>query len=162
MTQRDDDPDVIERVRSQIRSAFPDVIHSGPITPADGKTGEDYADHGVLYGVLHGRAWSEVPVSFIRENDDGLALLTEEAFVAYLPAWLIEGLVASQVGDALIYTFCPDPGNDHRFMDRRIQLMSSVQKEALSAFLSHYAQASASKYIKDRAKQAVVYVNSFL
>jgi hypothetical protein len=85
MTESGDNRSATKRVRSQIRGAFPDVVYPGPITPADGATGEDYDEPQELYRALHGRVWSEIPESFIRVNASGLVLLTDEAFVVYLP-----------------------------------------------------------------------------
>jgi len=160
MSSGGDDSQVMERVCSQIRSAFPDLICSGPITPADGKTGEDYDEHEILFEGLRGRAWSRIPASFIRENAGALVLLTEEAFVVYLPAWLIAGVTDHTVGEILAYTFCPAPDGDQRFMDSRIKRMNVVQREALAVFLAYCVETNSSKVIKDRAEEALAYVSS--
>jgi hypothetical protein len=162
MTKRVDSQNPAETVRAQIRSAFPNIVYSGPVTPADGKTGEDYDELEALYNELHGKAWLEISAPFIRGNAHGLVLLTVEAFTAYLPAWLIEGMSDPQVGEVMVYTFCPEDGKDRHRMDSRIEHMNSLQKEALIAFLTHCHQTNPSKYIKDRAEQALTYVSSFI
>src|SRR3569832_1015484 len=116
MTSQGDDRYSAERLLAQIRSAFPNVAHTGLITPADGKTGQDYDEHEALYDELHGKRWSEIPASFIRGNAHGLVLLTAEAFVAYLPAWLSEGLVSPDVAEVMVYTFHPDPAKNRDHM----------------------------------------------
>jgi hypothetical protein len=161
MTKRVDDPNAIESVRSSIQSAFPDFIYSGPITVADGKSGEDYDEPEALYNALHGRSWSEISASFIRGNPHGLVLLTAEAFVAYLPAWLIEGLSEPEVAEVMVYTFSPEDDNDQRLMEYRMLSMNSIQMKALSAFLTRFAQTTSSQSVKDSVAQALVYVRKF-
>jgi hypothetical protein len=150
-----------ESVQAKIRSAFPDFVYSGPITSADGKTGEDYDETEALYNELYGKSWSEISVPFIRGYADGLFLLTVEAFAAYLPAWLIEGIADPQVGEVMVYTFCPEHGKDRQRMDSRMERLNSMQKEALSAFLAYCYQTNSSKYLRDCAEQALAYVRNF-
>jgi hypothetical protein len=82
VTTRVSDSDFREAVRTRIREAFPDFVYSGPITAADGKTGEDYDEPEALYNELRGKSWIEVSRSFIHDNANGLVLLTVEAFNA--------------------------------------------------------------------------------
>ena len=49
---------------------------------------------------LADRPWPEVPAKFIAENPDVLPLLSKDAYVAYLPAWLREGLLRPDKGAA--------------------------------------------------------------
>ena len=150
-----------DSVRAQIRGAFPDVVYSGPVTSTDGKTGEDYDEPEALYNALHRKSWLEISALFIRGNAHGLVLLTVEAFIAYLPAWLIEGIADPQVGEVMVYTFCPEDGKDRHRMDSRMERMNSMQKEALIAFLTHCYKNNSSKFVKDRAEHALAYVKSF-
>jgi hypothetical protein len=161
VTTRHNDADLREAVRARIRDAFPDFVYSGPITPADGRTGEDYDEPEALYNELHGKSWLQISAPFLHGNAHGLVLLTVEAFNAYLPAWLLEGLTDPEVGEIMVYTFCPEDGKDRHRMDRRLERMNSGQKEALSAFLTLYYKTSASKFVKDRAERAVAYVSRF-
>src|SRR5262249_53318633 len=155
MTKRVDSQNSAETVRARIRGAFPNIVYSGPVTSADGKTGEDYDEPEALYNELHGKSWLEISAPFIRGNAHGLVLLTVEAFTAYLPAWLIEGIADPQVGEVMVYTFCPEDGKDRHRMDSRMERLNSMQKEALIAFLTHCHQTNPSKYLKDRAEQAL-------
>jgi hypothetical protein len=161
MTQPDIDPHVMEHVRGLIRRAFPDVVYSGSITPVDGKTGEDYDEYEALHDALRGKTWSEIQSSFIQGNAYGLVLLTDEAFVAYLPAWLTEGVADRQVSDALVSTFYPDPAKDQGRMNRRMQQMNSAQVEALCAFLALFVQNKFSKSVDDDVRRALDYVSTF-
>jgi len=45
-----------------------------------------------ISNVLAQRNWTQVPSGFISTNPDILPLLSETAYMAYLPAWLREGL----------------------------------------------------------------------
>jgi hypothetical protein len=159
MTQQDHNS--AERLRTQMRAAFPDVAYAGAITPADGKTGQDYDEHEALYNALHDKPWSQIPAAFIRGNAHGLVLLTAEAFVAYLPAWLNEGLVSPEVAEVMVYTFYPDPAKNRDHMDQRMHAMSSPQSEVLAAFLAYCSQTTTSGFLKDHATQALEYVRRF-
>jgi hypothetical protein len=161
VTTRVSDSDFREAVRTRIREAFPDFVYSGPITAADGKTGEDYDEPEALYNELHGKSWVEISAPFLHGNAHGLVLLTVEAFNAYLPAWLLEGLTDAEVGEIMVYTFCPEDGKDRHRMDSRLENMNSPQRAALLAFLTIFAKTSASKFVKDRAEQAEAYVSRF-
>src|SRR5579859_4174026 len=156
-----DDRNSAELVQAQIRGAFPDLVYSGLITSADGKTGEDYDEFEALYNELHGKSWSEISAPFIRGNAHGLVLLTVGAFAFYLPAWLIEGMADPRVGEVMVYTFCPDHGKDRQRMDDRMESLNAMQKEALCTFLTYCYQTNSSKSLRDLAEQALAYVRNF-
>jgi hypothetical protein len=160
MTQLDDDQHFTQQFLAQIRGAFPDVPYEGLNTPADGKTGEDYDEHKALYDALHEKPWSKIPASFIQGNIHGLALLTPEAFVAYLPAWLRESLVNAELAEVLVYTFSPEPGKDQEYMDRRTHALSPIQKEVLATFLAYCLRTTTSGFVKGQAEQALEYVRT--
>jgi hypothetical protein len=162
MTQQNDDGQATQRLRADIRNAFPAVVHAGPITPADGKSGEDYDETELLYEALHGKAWPEIPARFVRANSMALVMLTEEAFGVYLPAWLNEGLTDQEVGEAVVYMFCNEPGEDSSYMDRRLQHLNHQQKEVLQAFLTHRGQTTSSQAHRESARRASAYVEKFL
>jgi hypothetical protein len=42
---------------------------------------------------LTGRTWPEIPAEFIRDHSDVLPLLSHEAYLAFLPAWLQRGIL---------------------------------------------------------------------
>jgi hypothetical protein len=77
----------------------------------------------------------------------------------YLPAWLTEGLTDPEIGEVMVYTFCPEDGKETHRMDDRLKNMKPTQREALSAFLTLIFKTSASKFVKDRAEQAEAYVS---
>jgi hypothetical protein len=39
---------------------------------------------------LGGRVWSDISAEFIEANDGALPLLTQDAYLAFLPAWLLQ------------------------------------------------------------------------
>lgn len=161
MTTHVNDPYSRESLPERIRAAFPDVIYSGPITSADGKSGEDYDEPQALYNELHGKSWLQISAPFIRGNAHGLVLLTVDAFIAFLPAWLMVGLDDPEVAEVMTYTFCPGQGKDQHRMDLRVQAMNSLQKEVIGAFLTFCYESTQSEFLKDRATEAVTYVKGF-
>jgi hypothetical protein len=160
----------VERLRDNIRTVFPDDAFLGSVTPVDrisekvyddvlGLDVELYDDQQALYGSLHRRRWSEIPASFINSNPDGIVLLTNETFVAFLPAWLTCALTDKQVREFMVYTFSPEPDKPSERMDSRMLLLTSQQKKALLAFLAHCVEVESSKFIKEHARTALAYVD---
>ena len=76
----------------RICGAFPPRVVSGAIVS------HSCPECDGIEANIRGRTWSELPLEFVRENSDGLPLLTHEAYIAYLPAWLQEA-VADPGGD---------------------------------------------------------------
>jgi len=156
MTRRETE----DQLLTLIRESFPDIAYSGPITPADQRTEEEFDECRELYGALHGRPWSEIPTSVIRRNDYGLTLLTEHAFASYLPAWLTAGVLDQQIGEAVVYSFVPDVGRHVQSMDTRLQRLSHVQRAALLAFIEHRIQLEHSRTGKKDTEEALKYVSA--
>src|SRR5689334_13497245 len=77
----DDSEPIIER----LLSVFPQIIVGGRAAP------HDCPECSALREQLSGIAWGQVPGEFIRENPDVLPLLSHEAYLAFLPAWLHQG-----------------------------------------------------------------------
>jgi hypothetical protein len=61
---------------------FPQRVIEGALAP------HACEECNALNQKLAGLTWCEVPADFIRENDDVLSLLSPEAYVVLLPAWL--------------------------------------------------------------------------
>lgn len=162
MTESSDEANALEEMREKIRLAFPDVVFSGQITPADGESGEEFDEEQALYGALHGKKWSEIPSSFIKSYSYSIPLLTEEAFGIFLPAWLSGALDDQEVRRAVVYAFSPHRRDeDASFMNRRVQPLSGPQKEAIRAFLAHSLDVETSKFVQDHARRALEYVTKF-
>jgi hypothetical protein len=90
------DADRVMVLRQAIVRSFPIVEHQGKITNCDGawlpELSEENAIHDddmFVYEALTGRTWPEIPTRFLHEQPDGFVLLTDEALVAYLGAWLM-------------------------------------------------------------------------
>jgi hypothetical protein len=143
-----------ELVQAKIRTAFPDSEFFGLITSADGSLNEELDEEQALYGALRGRKWTEIPASFVGSYPDGVVLLTDEAFAAFLPAWLTCALQDRTVRELMVYTFSPREPSER--MNRRIRSLTSSQREALLAFLAHCVEVESSSFVKERARRALV------
>ncbi len=58
--------------------------------------------------------WSHIPAEFVRESDGSLPLLTEEAYIAFLPAWLLQGIrePSEEVAAMLLVNLRHEPRTD--------------------------------------------------
>jgi hypothetical protein len=61
-------------------------VVEGVIAPHD--CDECYA----LRAQLTGRVWDSIPAAFLDSNDGALPLLSQDAYVAFLPAWLMRAV----------------------------------------------------------------------
>lgn len=147
-----------EHVQAKIRTAFPDSEFFGSITPADGSLNEELDEEQALYGALRGKRWTEIPASFVGCYPDGVVLLTDEAFAAFLPAWLTCALQNKTVRELMVYTFSPREPSERT--NRRIRSLTSPQREALQAFLAHCVEVESSGFVKERARRALARVAS--
>jgi hypothetical protein len=171
MTEQTDRDKAAELLRAKIKATFPDGVFSGPITAVDGLTDEELDEQELdedkaLYHGLRERRWSEIEGSFAASLPDGLPLLADRAFAAFLPAWLVAALANDEVREFVVYHFSPDthqhsPSEWMNRMDRRIRQLTSAQREAILAFLTYCIEFETSEYIKDRARRAVEYVARF-
>ncbi len=75
-----------EHLVSALRNAFPVRKFSGNAAP------HDCANCSAIRNGLHGLSWPEVPAAFILEHSGDLPLLSREAYLAFLPAWLQEAI----------------------------------------------------------------------
>ncbi len=86
-----------EAIVQNLIGVFPRRIVEGPVTP------HDCPECLELRGQLTGTTWPDVPLEFIRDHPDVLPLLSPEAYLTFLPAWLHqrvlepEGEVASML-----------------------------------------------------------------
>jgi hypothetical protein len=72
-------------VREMLAGVFPRRIVRGQIAP------HDCPECRSLRERLDGITWPDVPDEFIRDHPDVLPLLSHEAYLAFLPAWLCRG-----------------------------------------------------------------------
>lgn len=79
---------------------------------------------------LANRPWTEVPDEFVAVNPDVLSLLSEDAYVAYLPAWLREGLLRPDEGVAgMVLVNLRSSPPVRRFTPEQAQLIVKVARE---------------------------------
>jgi hypothetical protein len=71
----------------KLLGVFPQRVVEGQVAP------HDCPECRALRSQLSGSAWATVPREFIRENPDTLVLLSHEAYLAYLPAWLRQAVL---------------------------------------------------------------------
>ncbi len=76
----------IRALEEQLHDAFPEGQVAGEIAPHDCE--ECFA----LRAMLEGATWREVPAEFVKANDGSLPLLTQEAYRAFLPAWILQAI----------------------------------------------------------------------
>lgn len=145
-------------LQDQIQSAFPDFSFSGSITSVDGAADEVLDEEQAIYSELRGRKWSDIPVSFIQDFPDGFLLLTDEAYVAFLAAWLSYALKNAEVREMVVYSFSPDAHKRPDWRGRHIKLLNSLQRNVLQAFLAHCAETESSKHVKQHAQTALQYI----
>jgi hypothetical protein len=91
-------------LQNAILRAFPDVVFEGQITPHDGEWPSEltenaiydgqviYGDEMLLHEGLKGHKWSDIPREFIQGMAIDFVLLTSEALVAFIAAWLMRSL----------------------------------------------------------------------
>jgi hypothetical protein len=157
-TQSNSDADIL---RIKMREAFADARYTGPITGVDGQPDEIYDEEQALYGNLLGKKWSEVPASFIEHYPDSVVLLTDEAFLVFLPAWLMCAIDTENVRELMVYTFSKESNESSDLIERRLRQLAPPQREALKEFLAYCLAVDSSKFIKQRAQTALDYVRSF-
>jgi hypothetical protein len=155
----------VDYVREQIRREFPDTVFLGKITPVDGRSDDEFDEERDLFEVLSGRKWSDIPRSFLERNPDGFVLLVDNAFVAFLPAWLSFSLTNDEVRELLVYAFSPHVhGSDEwkKCTDRRLRSLAAAQRAVLLEVLKLHLETEPSRSIKEHAQKAVDYVSRFI
>lgn len=75
-----------QQLESRLVSVFPKVTAHGTIAP------HECAECNAINEQLAGLAWNDVSAGFVYAYDDSLPLLSREAYVALLPAWIREAL----------------------------------------------------------------------
>jgi hypothetical protein len=69
------------------------LLHAFPQRTVDGEIAlHDCEECTALRAELTGVTWVEIPTDFIHSNDGALPLLSRQAYIAFLPAWLRVGL----------------------------------------------------------------------
>jgi hypothetical protein len=130
------------RLRSLIDRAFgnADRPHDDDIaTPAS----EHDFERSEIRDFLRGKDWRDVkPNDGQFDYGDVLPLLTDSAFVYYLPAWLLaalDNLEVTTIDDLTLYSLCPKwvEGPMREWFDRRIGKLTLPQQEAVTQFVQY-------------------------
>jgi hypothetical protein len=168
---RDNDEHLTD-LQNAILRAFPDVVFDGQITPHDGAwphepTEEDaiYGDEMVLYEGLKGNKWSDIPRHFIQGMATDFVLLTSEALVAFIAAWLmcsLENLTGeNDVRKYFIYTFGrKDETQNKDFTISLLRAFNPDQFAVLRLLLTEFSQSESSSFVRDYAHNAVKFIDS--
>ncbi len=137
----------IAELRESIRRAFPAQAYSGRVTSYDDELDDpDRDEEKYLYEALKGRKWIDVPQQIIGDLPDGYVLLTQEAFEAFVAAWLLRSLEnidrEDEVRDFVIYTFSPKhdkvPDTTEYVLDR-VRALNPEQRHVLHSVLAEFA-----------------------
>lgn len=128
-----------EQVVSLIETAFPDDAFTGNVIYEGGENYEDSAMTAVHFG---GRSWKGFEPAFLRKYGDAIYFFTSEAYVFFLPAFLVAIVEAFDEVDALVETvvgtLVPDRSEEEAVLfAERGRLLNHDQKRAIAAFLCH-------------------------
>ena len=165
-------------LQNAILHAFPDVIFDGQITRHDGEWPDEvteetaiyegqvmYGDEMLLYEGLKGHKWSDIPREFLYGMTNDYVLLTSEALVAFIAAWLMCSLddLAGEnlVRDLFIYTFSSN--KDEQSRDFTISLLRAFNPEQLAVLrllLGEFSESESSSFVREYARNAVKFIDS--
>ena len=79
---------------AELRRVFPNNVFAGPATQ------HNCAECLEIRAHLDGRDWQSIPREFVANNCDILPLLSQDAYVAFLAAWLREAMLEPDGGVA--------------------------------------------------------------
>jgi hypothetical protein len=164
-------------LRNAILRAFPDVVFDGQITPHDGEwPGEVtektaiyegqviYGDEMLLYEGLKGHKWSDIPREFIEGMAPDFVLLTSEALVAFIAAWLMRSLEnfagKNDVRSDFINMLSP---NREESKELTIALLRAFNPEQLAVLRLFFIESSKSeplRFVREYAHNAVELIDT--
>jgi hypothetical protein len=155
-------------LREAIQQTFPAERYDGVITNDDKKLDDpELDDEKELYEALKGKKWTDVPQQLLDTQPDGYVLLTDEAFAAFIAAWLMRSLESldgeNEVRDFVVYAFSP---RDDMVPDttglvlHRMRILSSQQRRVLHSLLTEFAERDPSEFQKRLALEAVALLES--
>lgn len=165
----------LTHLQNAILRAFPDVVFDGPITHHDGEWPEDipenriydgqvlYGDEMFLYEELKGHKWSEVSGEFLQGMATDFVLLTSEALVAYIAAWMMRSLEnftgENDVRSDFINMLSLEREESKEFT---INLLRAFNPEQLAALRLFFVESSTSDpvgYVREWALNAVKFLD---
>jgi hypothetical protein len=154
----------ISRLRESIRRAFPAETYVGNVTQYDDELSselrEDQAildEEQDLFRALKGRKWTEVPKELLENLPSGYGLLSGEAFVAFLPAWLSRALddmdVENEVRNFLVYGF------DTMTILGQLRLLSPEQRSVVRSLLVEFCERGTAPFVRALAVKALALID---
>lgn len=158
--------------KNAILCAFPDVVFEGKITRHDGawlpELTEENAIHDddmFLYETLKGHKWSDIPRQFLYDMAGGFVLLTNEALIAFMGAWLmcsLENLTGqNDVREYFIYTFGrKNEGQIKDFTIGMLRAFNPAQLAVLRLLLMEFSKSESSSFVRENADNAVKFIDS--
>jgi hypothetical protein len=163
-------------LQNAILREFPDVVFEGQITPHDGgwpnePTEDDiydgqviYGDEMILYEGLKGHKWSDIPREFIEGMALDFVLLTSEALVAFLAAWLMRSLEnltgENDVRTHFINMFSQDRDEDKELTIDLLRAFNPEQLAVLRLFFVEVSKSEPSTFVREHAHNAVRFIDS--
>jgi hypothetical protein len=156
-------------LRDAIRRSFPAVAYEGRITNCDGawlpELTEENAIHDddmFVYEALTGRTWPDIQKEFLLTQPDGFVLLTHEALVAYLAAWLMCALDDMDgeniVREFVIYSFSPSPDlypDMTPYTVGQLKALSPEQLGTVRSLVAEFAERERSPFLRKHATSAI-------
>ena len=157
----------IVSLRESIRQAFPIVAYSGKITNRDLELDDPSLDEEKdLHDALKGKRWSDIPRELLLSLPDGYVLLSDAAFVSFLPAWLLYALEnidgENEVRNFVVYAFSPKhdmvPDTTNQILDR-LRLLNPEQRSTVRSLLEEFTKRGTSPFVKTLALKAVTLID---
>jgi|ERR1700690_1203309 len=146
----------IDALRESIRRSFPAESYKGRVTPNDdGLDDPDLDEDRDLYEALNGRKWTEVPTRLLQAESSGYELLTDEAFTAFLPAWLMRSLedmdAENEVRNFVVYSFSATM--------RRFSVLNPEQQLTVRSILEQFTERGTCTYVRNLAAEAIALID---
>jgi hypothetical protein len=150
-------------LREVIQRSFPAEIYDGVITHYDDKLDDpEFDEEKELYEVLKGTRWTDVPQQLLDNKPDGYVRLADEAFAAFIAAWLTRSLEnidgKNEVRDFVVYAFSPKHDlvpDTTEFILQRMRALTPNQRNALRSLLKEFAESDPSAFHRKLALEAV-------
>jgi hypothetical protein len=148
-----------DTMRKMLYSSFPPAVYLGEITSLDNdpfpqeifEGNNIYDEEEELYDNLKGKQWTDISDDVIARNEQGYLFLTDEAYAAFLPAWLLRSLDnlgdENRIREYLIYSFGPKAGGYS--YPWGIANLNKQQRRTLRLFLENFLVYEASSFIRE-------------
>ena len=148
-----DSPGDVRSLVAAIHNAFDaqELPPDGQIIPRSSISDEACEVEEAYWGIR----WQDVPRSILGNNDDSLCFMTPQAFVHYLPRYLVEAVEntaepGSGIVEDLITQLSPTTSQD--FLNERLELMTTDQKKVIARVFEHIVNVSES-FVSQRAAE---------